>query len=156
MNMAALNTAAITASPDGLSRTITSPCAGGGSTSVTFSGSGPSASGLFTTSSRMDFTDCRSQTVTINGDPAILMDGTYSITPGAGTAPSSLSATTHMTGGLRFDAPGTSGRSRYDCTLTYSLQIGSDGAITQPTFTYAGTVTWEQPLGTVTVHACGS
>jgi hypothetical protein len=62
-----------------------------------------------------------------------------------------------MTGGLRFDAAaGTSGRARYDCTMMISMQIGSDGTPAQPTITSSGTITWEQPLGTVAVHSCGA
>ena len=77
VSQAAMNTA-MTVSPDGLSRTITFPCADGGSMSMTFtSTTGAVLSGTFTSSSRIEFTECRTQTVTINGDPAILMDGAY-------------------------------------------------------------------------------
>lgn len=155
VNQAAMNTA-MTVSPDGLSRTTTFPCPDGGSMSMTFSSTGPATSGTFTTSSRMEFNACRSQSVTINGDPALLMDGTSTITTGTGATPSSVSMTTHMTGGLRFDGPGASGRSRYDCTMTMAFQIGSDGKATQPTMTSTGTITWEQPLGTVFVRPCGA
>ncbi len=108
-----------------------------------------------TTSSRIEFTDCRSQTVTINGDPAVMMDGTYTFATTTGNTPSSMTATTRMTGGLRFDTAGVPGRARYDCTLMMSMQIGSDGTPAQPTITSSGTITWEQPLGTVTVRPCG-
>ena len=155
VSQAAMKTAMST-SPDGLSRTITFPCADGGSMSMTFtSTTGAVLSGTFTSSSRIEFTECRAQAVTINGDPAILMDGAYTFGTAAGSAPSTVTATTRMTGGLRFDAAGTPGRARYDCTLMISMQIGSDGTPVQQTFTSSGTITWEQPLGTVTVHSCG-
>jgi hypothetical protein len=93
--------------------------------------------------------------VTINGDPAILIDGTYTFERTTGGALSSMTGTMRMTGGLRFDAPGSSGRVRYDCTMVMSMQIGSDGIPMQPTITSSGTITWEQPPGTVTVHSCG-
>ena len=95
------------------------------------------------------------QTVTINGDPAILMDGAYTFGHGHGDTPSSVTATTRMTGGLRFDAAGTAGRARYDCTLMMSMQIGTNGTPAPPTITSSGTITWEQPLGTVAVRPCG-
>ena len=108
-------------------------------------------------SSRHEFTDCRTQTVTINGDPAILMEGTYTFgaATGTGNVPSSMTSTTRMTGGLRFDAAGVAGRARYDCTMTTSMQIGSNGPLAPPTLTSSGTITWEQPLGTVRVQPCG-
>jgi hypothetical protein len=155
VSQAAMNTA-VTVSPDGSSRTITSPCADGGSMSVIQTSAGAATSGTFTTSSRLEFTECRVQTVTMNGEPAILLDGTYTIERTTSGALSSVSGTTRMTGGLRFDAGSSSGRARYDCTMRISMQIGSDGTPMPPTFTSSGTYTWEQPLGTVTVHSCGA
>ena len=155
VNQATMN-AAMTFSPDGLSQTWTSQCPGGGSMSTTFTGTfGAGQSGALTTSSRLEFTDCRMQSVTINGDPAILMDGTYTFVPATGGPPSSVTSTSRMTGGLRFDAAGTPGRARYDCTVTISMTIGSNGAFQQPAITSSGTITWEQPLGTVSVRPCG-
>jgi len=143
-------------SPDGLSHTITAPCADGGSTSVTVTSTGSVTSSTFSSASRIEFTDCRSQTVTINGDPAIVMEGTYTFDSTATGAVSHMTATTRMTGGLRFDASGTSGRARYDCTLTISMQIGADGAPGPPTIAGSGTITWEQPLGRVSIQSCGA
>ena len=60
-----------------------------------------------------------------------------------------------MTGGLRFDVAGTTGRARYDCTTTISMQIGGPGTPTQPTITSSGTITWKQPLRTAAVMPCG-
>jgi len=158
VNQAAMNTA-ITVSRLGPSPVVTVPCADGGSMSMTFgSPTQPISSGTFTSSSRLEFTDCRTQTVTINGDPFIMMDGTYTFTTGTGNVPSSMTATTRMTGGLRFDAAGMPGRARYDCTMTTSMPIPANGSSTQPvlaTITSSGTITWEQPLGTVSVRPCG-
>jgi hypothetical protein len=142
--------------PDALSRTLTYSCDGGGSTSITVSSTGAGQSGPFTSSSRIEFTDCRSQTVTINGDPAILIDGTSTVETATGSNQKTVTATMRMTGGLRVDAAGTpSGRARYDCTMVMSVQIGSNGIPAQQTFTSSGTITWEQG-GTVTVHSCGA
>jgi hypothetical protein len=157
MSQAVLNTA-MTVSLNGPSRTISFPCANGGSMSMTFdTPTGIVTSGPLTTSSRIEFTDCRNQTVTINGDPAILMEGTYTFgtATGTGTLPSSMISTTRMTGGLRFDAAGVAGRARYDCTTTMSMQIDSNGTPARPTVTSTGTITWEQPLGTVAAMPCG-
>lgn len=121
--------------------------------SMTFNPTGPAASGTLTSSSRMEFSNCRNQTVTINGDPAIMMDGTYTFAS-TGDTPSTMTAVTRMTGGLRFDAAGTAGRARYDCTMSMSMQF-SDGTPMRPTITATGTITWEQPLGTVSVRSCG-
>jgi hypothetical protein len=146
----------MTVSQNGPSRTITFPCTDSGSMSTTVTSTGDITSSAFTSSSRIDFTECRSQAVTINGDPAILIDGSYTFETTAGGAVSSVTARTRMTGGVRFDAAGTSGRARYDCTMLLSMPVGSDGTPAPPTSTSSGTITWEQPLGTVTVHSCGA
>ena len=122
---------------------------------MTFTPTAAVLSGTFTSSWRIEYLECRVQTVTINGDPAMLMDGAYTFDRTTGNALSSMTATTRMTGGLRFDTAGTPGRARFDCTLKISMQIGSDGTPAQPTLTSSGTMTWEQPLGTVAVHPCG-
>jgi hypothetical protein len=155
MSQAVLNTT-LTVTLNVQSRTMSFPCADGGSMSMTFdTPSSIATSGPLTTSSRIEFIDCRNQTVTMNGDPAILIDGTYTFGSGTGTLPSSMTSTTHMTGGLRFDAAGVAGRARYDCTTTMSMQMSSTGPVTQPAVTSSGTITWEQPLGTVMVRPCG-
>ena len=73
-----------------------------------------------------------------------------------GGALSSSASTAHMTGGLRIDAPDSSGRSRYDCTMAMSIRLGGEGTRALATVTWSGTITWEMPLGTVTVHSCGT
>jgi hypothetical protein len=147
---------AMTVYVPGSSRTISFPCADGGSMSMTFDNpTGFVTSGTVTTSSRIEFTDCRNQAVTMNGDPAIQMDGSYTFATTTGNVPSSMTSTTRMTGGLRFDGAGSSGRARYDCATTMSMQMSSTGPIGQPTVTSSGSITWEQPLGTVAVLPCG-
>jgi hypothetical protein len=67
-----------------------------------------------------------------------------------------MTVTMRMTGGLRFEAGATQGRAQYDCTQALSLQF-VNGTPSQPSsITSSGTITWEQPLGTVTVRPCGS
>ena len=145
---------ATTVSPDGLSRSTTIPCASGGSMSITITTpAGGVGSGTVTTSSRLEFNECRNQTVTINGDPAIMMDGTYAFTTVDGVL-STMTATTRMTGGVRYDTAGVPGRARYDCSTTMNVQF-NNGAPSQPSIASTGTITWEQPLGTVTVRPCG-
>jgi hypothetical protein len=68
---------------------------------------------------------------------------------------SSMTATIRTTGGLRFDAGATQGRSQYDCTQVMSIQLTGGTAPAQVSVTSSGTITWEQPLGTVTVRPCG-
>jgi hypothetical protein len=143
--------------PDGLSRVMTQECPGGGSMTITVNVMTPAGpSGTLTMSSRTEFNDCRSQTVTINGDPYLMMTGEHVFSRGADGAPTSMTATIRMTGGLRFDAGGTPGRAQFNCTQVMSAQIASNGTLSQLSMTSSGTMTWEQPLGTVTVRPCGS
>jgi hypothetical protein len=114
----------------------------------------PGPSGTMTSSMRMDVTDCRSQTVTMNGDPYIMMAGEYVFVRSADGQLSSMTVTDRMTGGLRFTEGATLGRVRYDCTQVISAQI-VNGIPSQPVITSSGTITWEEPLGTVAVRSCG-
>jgi hypothetical protein len=144
----------VSATPDGVSRVIT--CPDGGSLAVSIDAATPAdPSGTVTTSSRIEFSDCRSQTVTINGDPYLAMTGEDVFVRGADGTLSSMTATMRRTGGLRFDGGGTQGRARYDCTDVMTLQF-LNGNPSQTTITSTGTISWEQPLGTVTVRPCGT
>jgi hypothetical protein len=155
ISQATVNTA-MTVSQDGSSPTVTFPCPDGGSMSLTVTSTpGAGASGTFTSSSRVEFTGCRSQTVTIDGDPAVMTEGTYTFSGTPGADASTLTSTIRMTGGLRFDAGGVAGRARYDCTVTTSMALNGNGTPTPQTVTSSGTLTWEQPLGTVIVRPCG-
>jgi len=93
--------------------------------------------------------------VTINGDPYLSMASDYVLSPAGGGLPPSITATIRTTGGLRFDAGGVQGRAQYNCTPMMSMQLANDGTLPQPSITSTGTITWEQPLGTVTVRSCG-
>jgi hypothetical protein len=139
----------------GFSSVLTSNCPGGGTMTMTFTATTPGQSGPASTSSRTEFSDCRSQNVTINGDPYLSMASEYVFSPAGSSVPSSLTATIRMTGGLRFDAGGVQGRAQYNCTQTMSMRITNDGTHPPPSISSTGTMTWEQPLGTVTVRSCG-
>ena len=150
----------VAATPGGLSNVLTRACPGGGSMTMTFTittpgnTTPPGLPGTVTSSSRMEFSDCRSQTLTINGDPYLTMTGEHTFGPLVDGV-SSMTATNRTTGGLRFDAGGTQGRAQYDCTQTMSLQVGSNGTPATHTVISSGTITWEQPIGTVMIRPCG-
>jgi hypothetical protein len=150
-------TATLTTAPDG-SRVMTYPCPGGGSMTITSNSTTPAGpSGAMTNSSRMELSDCQSQSVTVNGDPYITIVGDYSLGRGADGTVSSMTANVHMTGGVRFSAGGTQGRAQYDCTSAMSMQFSSNGTVSQPPIvTSTGTITWEQPLGAMSVRPCGT
>lgn len=142
--------------PGGSSGVITHVCPGGGSMTITFDVTTPAGpSGPMRTSSRMELTDCRSQIVTINGDPYLMMTAEHTFGPVAGDGSSSMTSTIRTTGGLRFDADGTQGRARYDCTQIVSMQFGGNGPPSLPSVSSSGTITWEQPIGTATARPCG-
>lgn len=146
--------AVVTAAPDG-SKVITYPCPSGGSMTMTINVTTPAGlTGTLTSSTRTDFNDCRSQTVTMTGDPYLMIAGEHVFVRGADGVLSSVTGTIRITGGLRVDDGGTQGRARYDCTQVMSVQI-VNGTPSQPSITSSGTITWEQPLGTVTVRPCG-
>ena len=67
----------VSATPDGLSRVITHTCPGGGSMTMTmtFNVTPAAPSGMVTSSTRTEFSDCRSESVTIHGDPYLMMTG---------------------------------------------------------------------------------
>jgi hypothetical protein len=145
----------ISTTPDGLSRVVTYSCPAGGSMTMTIDlATPPAPSGGVTTSTRTEFNDCRSQTVTINGDPYLTMTGEHAFVRDADGRMTSMTATIRQAGGVRFDAGATQGRARYDCTQVMSMQI-VNGTPSVLSMTSAGTITWEQPLGTVTVRPCG-
>ena len=146
----------VSVAPGGLSRVMVQPCPAGGSMTMTFSVTTPTGpSGTLGTSSRIEFSDCRSQTVTIIGDPYLMMTGEHVLGPVVDGVLSSMTTTMRTTGGLRFDAGGTQGRAQYDCTRVMSMQIGGNGTTPVASVTSSGTITWEQPIGTVMVRPCG-
>jgi hypothetical protein len=101
----------------------------------------------------MDFNNCAVGNRVTRGDPYILatFEDVYE-TPQ--TNAFSLTSTRRLTGGLRFESSdGTYGRASYDCSTVMTLQR-QDGTVSVST-TSTGTITWEQPLGTVTTSPCG-
>ena len=75
--------------------TFTSPCPGGGSMIMTISPM-PQHGSISRSSSRIEFRDCRNQTVTINGDP--YLDTSMEI---SSSTPGDWVATMRTTGGWR-------------------------------------------------------
>lgn len=134
---------------------VTMPCPDGGTIKLTYSAAMPTGPGsTLTTSSKTEFDNCKSQNVTIQGDPYLESSGEHVVGPIVNNQPSTLTSTMRTTGGLRFEATGTQGRARYNCTQVMSITFGSNGLPTIST-TSSGTITWEQPLGTVTTRPCG-
>ena len=125
--------------------TITAPCAGGGTmslspgqgTSVPIDGNGP-----FNAEFETVFTACRSRDVTLNGREHVTFSGTYdSFRPMAGS-------TMTREGVMTFGLNGVEGRRTFNCTLTFGP---TPGAITA-----SGTATWEYPIGTpISGMGCG-
>jgi hypothetical protein len=145
----------ISAAPDGSSKSLIFTCPGGGTMTMTINVATPAGpSGSVSMSTRMEVSDCRSDMVTMNGDPYVTMASDYVFVRGADGLATSMTGTMRMTGGLRFDVGATQGRARYDCTLVTSMQLGT-GTPSQPSVSSSGTITWEQPLGSVTVGPCG-
>jgi hypothetical protein len=145
------------AGPDGSSWVRTSNCPLGGSMTITstFVTGGPLSSPGMITSTRIEFNGCRSQTVTTDGDPYVELSSEYVFGPSLpATLPSSLTLTTRITGGTRFDAGTSQGRVRYDCALVMSRSVSETGSPAVQ-ITASGTIALEQPLGTLTVRPCG-
>ncbi len=126
-------------------------CPGGGNITTTFAF--PPAPVLtpdgtvssFILTGRTEFNDCRSQSVTMRGDPAIIYSTEFK--SGGRTsvaAPSTM--TTTITGAIRVDSNGAESRVRYDCVSTWVVQLETPAS---PTVTSSGTITWEAPVGTV-------
>jgi len=131
---------------------VTLACAGGGSMTITLGGTPPPSGNTFSLSSRTDFNNCRTDQVTINGDPFLQSASQYVIS-GSGTSGSAMTTTT-MTGGLRFDSNGVQGRVQFNCTSVITVALTSTPS--PASIAWSGTMTWEQPLGSTPVaKACG-
>lgn len=154
----ALSQAAVVVPSDTPSITLTYPCPDGGSVNMTFSVTGPAQplepAGTVVTTSRTEFNDCKSQSVIIRGDPYLVVTGEHVFTPIVESRPLNSTATMHTTGGLRFEGNGVQGRAQYNCTQVVTIDFGSNGTPIV-SGTSSGTITWEQPLGTITVRPCG-
>jgi hypothetical protein len=134
--------------------TFTVPCAGGGSMVMTMNPL-PQQGNVFRSSSRIEFRDCKNQTVTINGDPYLDTSIELSFSsPAGGTSGDSVS-TMRTTGGMRMNSNGVQGRVQFNCTTTVSISM-VNGSSHQVSVSSTGTTTFEQPLGsTPVVRACG-
>ena len=103
---------------------------------------------------RIEFNNCQSQNVAIQGDPYLEMSGVFSM-PVSGGATTTASSSQHITGGLRFTSNGEQGRAQYDCAIAMTMQMSSGAP--QVSMTASGTITWEQPLGSTPVtHSCSA
>ena len=122
---------------------------------ITYSGTlPPDLSRTIVSTSRTEFNDCKSQDVIMRGDPYLQTTGEHTFGPIVGGALASSTATMRTTGGLRFDANGKQGRAQYNCTQVMTIQFTGTNT-PQVSITSSGTITWEQPLGTLTVRPCG-
>ena len=139
----------------GVPNTFTMPCPGGGSIVMTFTTTPlQERTGVFRSSSRVEYQDCRNNSVTLNGDPYLETSSEHSFPTIGG--PTSESTSTHRTsGGMRIDIGGVRGRAQFDCTMTANVRM-LNGAPPQVSVTSSGTITLEQPLGsTPVVRPCG-
>jgi hypothetical protein len=133
---------------------FTMPCAGGGSMVMTLSPLPQPQGSVLRSSSRIEFRDCKNQTVIINGDPYLETSIELSFsTPGSGTGDSV--STLRTTGGLRINNNGVQGRVQFNCTTTVSISM-ANGSTPRVSVSSSGTTTFEQPLGsTPVVRPCG-
>lgn len=132
----------------GMNTPVQSACPNGGSVTFTFSNPSTLNGSTMTVNGRMEFNNCQSQGVTIQGDPYLQMSGTYSMPVSSGSA-TTASASQHMAGALRFTADGEQGRAQYDCSYAMTIQMGSGAP--QVSMVATGTMAWEQPLGSTPV-----
>lgn len=137
----------------GTPNTFTMPCPGGGSIVTTMDPLPLQQPGLFHSSSKIEFRDCKNQAGTLNGDPYLETSGDFSFPTSGGTIGDSVS-TLRTTGGLRMDTSGVLGRVQFNCTMTVSVHLVN--GTPQLSITSDGTTTFEQPLGsTPVVRPCG-
>jgi hypothetical protein len=134
----------------GAPNTVTLPCTGGGSIVTTVSPL-PQPTGALRFSSRIEFRDCRNDTVTINGDP-YLDTSMELLTSGPG---GNATLRQETAGGVRINSNGVQGRVQFNCTTTTTISM-SNGSTPQFSMSASGTITFEQPLGsTPVVRPCG-
>jgi hypothetical protein len=139
--------------PTGDPPTLTMPCGGGGSIVITLGTLPPQQANVYRSSSRIEFRDCRNQTITLNGDPYLETSAEHAFPTPSGAGGDSVS-TLRTTGGLRIDSSGVQGRVQFNCTMV--VNVSSVNGSTQSSATWSGTTTFEQPLGsTPVVRPCG-
>jgi hypothetical protein len=139
----------------GTPNSLTAPCSGGGSVVLTMNPLPQEQNNVFRSSSRIEFRDCRTQTVTINGDPYLDTSIELSYSTPAGGPGGDSTSTMRTTGGLRINSSGVQGRVQFNCTTTVTISM-ANGAAPQVSVSSSGTTTFEQPLGsTPVVRPCG-
>jgi hypothetical protein len=154
----ALTQAALTVPTAGmLMGPLTMPCPDGGVMVMTYGPLPPGLTSPISTTSRIEYRDCRSGGTLINGDPYLELASEYKMAPigqiGSASA-MSWTSTMRQTGGLLFTTNGVQGRATFDCTVETSV-VSTSGTTPQVTRRSSGTITWEQPLGSPTVRPCG-
>ena len=153
MSQIALTARPIGDPPNGFSLNgFSVPCANGGSMVITLSSPVLQQGNSYRSSSRIEYRDCRNQSITINGDPYLETSSEH-VFSGSGVIGDSTS-TIRTTGGMRFEGGGTTGRVRLDCTMNMTIRVVNGSP--QISSTATGTITVEQPLGsTPVVRPCG-
>ena len=131
---------AVTPPPSGgITNPLTMPCQGGGSMVITLGPMEPPQDNVFRTSSRIEYRDCRNQTVTINGDPYLESSGEFLLPTPGGTGEATSTTTRHAF------------RQRRRRGVRFSMRLTPEVSMTA-----TGTTTFEQPLGsTPVVRPCG-
>ena len=87
----------------------------------------PQQTTVYRSSSRIEFRDCKNQTVTLNGDPYLETSAEHSFPTPSGTGGDSIS-TIRTTGGMRIDTGGVQGRVQFNCTIDRERQPGDRAA----------------------------
>jgi hypothetical protein len=150
----AISQAAIAAPPGGFSgNALEIPCSLGGSMKFTMTRIPDPPS--FSSSSRMEYVNCNSGGLVLNGDPYLEMTSSYTSELPTDGVPGRATITTRMTGGVRFEMNGLRGRSQYDCTHVSTITYSAGGGAPQFERHSTGTITWESPLGNPVARPCG-
>ena len=115
----------------------------------------PQQGNVTRSSSRIEFRDCKNQTVTINGDPYLETSIDLLLSALAGPTDGDSVSTMRTTGGMRINSNGVQGRVQFNCTTTVSISIVT-GSPPKVSVSSSGTTTFEQPIGsTPVVRPCG-
>jgi hypothetical protein len=149
----AMSQLAIAAPTTGLTPNgVTMPCPGGGSIVLTFTTASQQQTNVYRSTSRTEFQNCTTQTVTLNGDPYLETSAEHSFST-SGPGGDSVSTMT-TTGGLRMSSGGVTGRAQFNCTMIASVHVVN--GTPQVSVSSSGTITFEQPLGSTPVtRPCG-
>ena len=153
--MTAVSQAAVVGAA-GAGAPVQMPCPNGGSITMTFTAAPPPVGGgSFVSSSRIEFDNCQSLGVVMQGDPYIETSGEFTVPPAGNGQITNATTTMRTSGGVRFTMNGVQGRAQFACTQVMTIQFGTGGT-PQISIVSSGTISWEQPLGTVpVVRPCG-